>query len=76
MVRTICCIEKGFCSGRNKAGAVQNNVAQLIAQIRAAWLPRHNDGVTFVGQPFLKKTNLRGLARAITALEGDEYAGH
>jgi hypothetical protein len=55
---------------------VQNNVAQLIAQIRAAWLPRHNDGVTFVGQPFLKKTNLRGRARAITALEGDEYAGH
>jgi hypothetical protein len=76
MVRTIGRIEKGFCSRRNKASAVQNDVAQLIAQIRAAWLPSHNDGVAFVGQPFLEQTNLRRLARAITALEGDEYAGH
>jgi hypothetical protein len=76
MVRTICCIEKRFRSRRNEAGAVQNNVAQLIAQIRAAWLPRDNDGVTFVGQPFLEKTNLRGLTRAITALKGDEHASH
>jgi hypothetical protein len=55
---------------------VQNDVAQLVAEVSSTWLPRDDDGVSFGTEPGVQETNLRGLARAITALKGDEHASH
>jgi hypothetical protein len=76
MVRTIRRIEESFCPGGDEPGAVQNDVAQFVAEVSSTWLTRDNDGVSLVTEPSLQKTNLRGLARAITALKGDEHASH
>jgi hypothetical protein len=56
---------------------VQHQIAQHLRQRRAAGLARHHDTQAAVAQPRRQRLDVRRLAGAVDAFEGDEAAhGH
>ena len=60
----------------DRAGAVQHQVPDADAQVRAAGFPGADDGAPEPGEPALECLRLCRLARGVPALERQEEAGH
>ncbi len=55
---------------------LQDRFAQLLGEIRAAWLARHDDMVSPRAERIRNELDVRRLARAVDSLQGDELAAH
>src|SRR5207302_8007125 len=55
---------------------LQDRFAQLLGEIRAAWLARHDDMVSPRAERIRNELDVGRLARAVDSLQGDELAAH
>jgi hypothetical protein len=65
--------ERRLGPGRDRA-AVQDELADALAERRPARLPRRHDVATFALEPLAEQLDLRRLAGAVEPFEGDEHA--
>src|SRR5690606_27999509 len=69
-------VEEGSRARGDVPAAVQHDLAQFEAELGAARFTPAHHRATLLLEPGREQGRLRGLARAVAALEGDEATGH